>query len=136
MVLTTTQKAQLNKDILEYLVKNDYNKSSEIFSEEINVSLADIDPEGTKLEVKYKSILSLQKKINNLEEQVKNLQDDLKKGGGKNQGKEVNLEDMYLPKTPPKFELKGHKANVTSLAFHPSYTQVATTSEDGTIKIW
>ena len=43
---------------------------------------------------------------------------------------------MYLPKTPPKFELKGHKANITALAFHPSYTQVATTSEDGTIKIW
>ena len=98
--------------------------------------MADIDPEGTKLEVKYKSILSLQKKINNLEEQVKNLQDDLKKGGGKNLDKEVKLEDMYLAKTPPKFELKGHKANVTSLAFHPSYTQLATTSEDGTIKIW
>lgn len=43
---------------------------------------------------------------------------------------------MFLPKTPPKFEMKGHKANITSLAFHPSYTQVATTSEDGSIKIW
>lgn len=32
--------------------------------------------------------------------------------------------------------MKGHKANVTSLAFHPNYTQVATTSEDGTIKVW
>ena len=80
--------------------------------------------------------MSLQKKINNLEEQVKNLQEDLSKGPSKKNIKDLNIEDMFLPKTPPKYELKGHKANITSLAFHPSYTQVATTSEDGTIKIW
>ena len=50
--------------------------------------------------------------------------------------KDANIEDLFLPKTPPQFQLKGHKANITSLAFHPSYTQLATTSEDGTIKIW
>jgi len=32
--------------------------------------------------MKWKSILSLQKKINNLEEQVANLQEDLKNKGG------------------------------------------------------
>jgi hypothetical protein len=32
------------------------------------VSLADVDPEGNKLEIKWKSILALQKKITNLEE--------------------------------------------------------------------
>ena len=52
--------------------------------------MSDVDPDGTKLEVKYKSILSLQKKINKLEEEVKNLQDDLKKGG-KGPVKEENL---------------------------------------------
>ena len=39
MVLTSSQKNQLNKDLLEYLVKNEYPKTAEIFSEEINVSL-------------------------------------------------------------------------------------------------
>jgi hypothetical protein len=42
-------------------------------SEEIGVSLADVDPEGNKLELKWKSILSLQKKIANLELQIKDL---------------------------------------------------------------
>jgi len=77
MVLTTNQKNQLNKDILEYLIKNDYGASAEKFAEEISVSLADVDPEGNKLEIKWKSILTLQKKINNLEEEVKNLKEEL-----------------------------------------------------------
>ncbi len=32
MVLTASQKNQLNKDILEYLVKNDYPKTAEIMA--------------------------------------------------------------------------------------------------------
>lgn len=136
MVLTATQKNQLNRDIIEYLVKNEYPRAAETLADEIGSSLADVDPDGNKLEIKWKSILSLQKKINNLEEQVKNLQDDLSKGPAKKGAKEVNFDELYLPKTPPKFEMKGHKANVTSLAFHPQYTQLATSSEDGTIKIW
>lgn len=136
MVLTASQKNQLNRDILEYLVKNEYSKAAESFADEIGSSLADVDPEGNKLELKWKSILSLQKKINNLEQQVKNLQDDLAKGPAKKGQKEGNIEQLYLPKTPPKFQLKGHKASITSLAFHPMYTQLATSSEDGTIKIW
>lgn len=135
MVLTASQKNQLNKDILEYLVKNDYPHSAECFAEEIGVALADVDPEGNKLEIKWKSILSLQKKINNLEEQVKNLQEDLAKGP-QHKAKDLNLEDLYLPKVPAKLELKGHKGNITCIAFHPQYTQAATSSEDGTIKTW
>jgi platelet-activating factor acetylhydrolase IB subunit alpha len=101
------------------------------------VSLADVDREGSKLEVKWKSILALQKKINNLEDQVKNLKEELEKAPARKGAKETaNLEDLYIPKTPPKFDLRGHKASVTALAFHPQYTQLATSSEDGSIKIW
>lgn len=32
MVLTSKQKEQLNKDMLEYLVKNDYPKTAEVFA--------------------------------------------------------------------------------------------------------
>jgi platelet-activating factor acetylhydrolase IB subunit alpha len=32
--------------------------------------------------------------------------------------------------------MKGHKSPVTNMAFHPQFTQLATCSEDGTIKIW
>ena len=48
-----------------------------MMTEEAGGTLADVDPEGNKLELKWKSILSLQKKINNLEEQVKNLQEQI-----------------------------------------------------------
>jgi hypothetical protein len=65
-MLTQSQRTQLNKDILEYLVKYSFTSTAETFSEEIGVSLVDVDPEGNKLELKWKSILSLQKKITNL----------------------------------------------------------------------
>lgn len=56
-------------------------------------------------------------------------------GGGNKLGN-VKIEDLYLPKVPAKFEMKGHKSPITYMAFHPVYTQIATSSEDGTIKIW
>jgi platelet-activating factor acetylhydrolase IB subunit alpha len=32
--------------------------------------------------------------------------------------------------------MEGHKATVTCIAFHPQFTQLATSSEDGSIKVW
>lgn len=66
MVLTQTQKSQLHKDILEYLANNEFPKTASIFADEAELSLENVDPEGNKLEIKWKSILSLQKKITNL----------------------------------------------------------------------
>ena len=43
---------------------------------------------------------------------------------------------MFMPKVPPKFEMKGHKSPITSMSFHPQHTELATTSEDGTAKVW
>lgn len=45
--------------------------------------MAEVDPEGNKLEIKWKSILSLQKKINTLEGEIQNLKEDLEKGPAK-----------------------------------------------------
>lgn len=136
MVLTTKQKEQLNKDLLQYLVKNEYPKAAEAFAQEIQVSLADVDPEGNRLEIKWKSILTLQKKISSLEEENKNLKEELQKLPNKKANQQHGLDELYLLKTPAKYDLKGHKGNITSLAFHPQYTQLATAAEDGTIKIW
>ncbi len=82
MVLTENQKKQLNNDILEYLANNGYAKTSEVFASEIAIELDQVDPEGRRLEMKWKSILTLQKKINNLEEKVAGLEEELAKGGG------------------------------------------------------
>ena len=32
--------------------------------------------------------------------------------------------------------LKGHKSRITRVAMHPIYTDVVSSSEDGSIKIW
>lgn len=66
MVLTQTQKTQLHKDFLEYLVNNDFPKTAPIFADEAQLSVDTVDPEGKKLEIKWKSILALQKKITTL----------------------------------------------------------------------
>lgn len=87
------------------------------------------------MEVKWKSILSLQKKITNLEELVKSLQEALKTSS-KNGGTDVKVEDRYIPVTPCRFELKGHQGPITSLAFHPLFSSLATSSEDGKVMIW
>lgn len=69
------------------------------------------------------------------------LEEDLKKalahGGAQSTSASLpNQEDLYIPKVPPKYNLKGHKSNITFLAFHPQYTQLASASEDGTVKLW
>lgn len=48
----------------------------------------------------------------------------------------VKPEDVFIPKEPAKYQLKGHKGPITFMAFHPQYTELASASEDGTIKIW
>jgi platelet-activating factor acetylhydrolase IB subunit alpha len=80
------------------------------------------------LEIKWKSILSLQKKITTLEEKCQGLEDELAKGGGGGLAKNININELYLPKTPAKYAMTGHKATVTSIAFHPQFTQLATSS--------
>jgi WD40 repeat protein len=41
-----------------------------------------------------------------------------------------------IPREPEKLKLKGHRARITKVIFHPTYTQVATSSEDASIKLW
>ena len=48
----------------------------------------------------------------------------------------LSCQDLFMLKHPSKFDMKGHKAAVTWLSFHPAFTQIATASEDGTIKLW
>jgi len=103
MVLTSKQKDQLNKDILEYLVKNEYKETALKFAEEITVSLADVDPEGNRLEIKWKSILTLQKKIAALEEENASLKKDIATLPNKKQNLPPNSEDLYILKKPAKY---------------------------------
>lgn len=41
-----------------------------------------------------------------------------------------------MPREPEKYALLGHKYRISKVAMHPIYSEVASSSEDGTIKIW
>jgi len=41
-----------------------------------------------------------------------------------------------IPREPEKMKLRGHRARITKIMFHPIYTLLATSSEDASIKIW
>src|SRR5690554_5247747 len=42
----------------------------------------------------------------------------------------------WLPRNPARHNLTGHRNPVTSVAFHPVFSVIASGSEDATIKIW
>jgi platelet-activating factor acetylhydrolase IB subunit alpha len=41
-----------------------------------------------------------------------------------------------LPREPEKLTLRGHKSKVTKISMHPVYSDVASASDDGSIKLW
>ena len=41
-----------------------------------------------------------------------------------------------MPKEPEKYNMVGHRGNVTKVAIHPMYSFVASGSEDATIRLW
>ena len=72
---------EINKCILEYLIIKKYNNSIEPFIKDTGIEIKDATT-GNKLEKKWGTLLSLQKKISDLENEVKQLKEDLEHGAG------------------------------------------------------
>lgn len=64
------------------------------------------------------------------------MEEELSKCSNGKGADKLRLDEMFLPQNKPKFEMKGHKGPITSIAFHPLFTEMATTSEDGSAKVW
>ena len=127
---------EINKCILEYLINKKYNNSIEPFIKDTGIQRNDAS-KGNKLEKKWGTLLSLQKKISDLENEVKQLKEDLERGGGGLSDKaKKEAELMGLPKSIPKSTVKGHRQGVTCLCFHPFYKRLASGSDDASIIIW
>jgi platelet-activating factor acetylhydrolase IB subunit alpha len=126
--LTNKQKEDLNKAIIEYLKY--YPKSYAAFIEETGIKEADV-PHEDILQKKWVSIIRLQKKVMELEEQNASLKEQMPAKYSKPTESQGNL-----PVAPEIKVLEGHRAPITHVNFHPIYTLVASSSEDGTIKIW
>ena len=125
--------AEINKSILEWLFIKHYDKSAEAFMLEAELHKEDAS-KGNKLDKKWGTILSLQKKINDLETQVKQLKEEVENGPSQSVKKEAGF--VGLPKSLPKSTIKGHRQAVSCVAFHPFYKRLASGSEDASIIIW
>ena len=127
---------EINKCILEYLILKKYNNSIEPFLKDTGLKQTDATT-GNKLEKKWGTLLSLQKKISDLENEVKQLKEDLENGGtGLSDKAKKEAESMGLPKSIAKATLKGHRQGITCLCFHPFYKRLASGSDDASIIIW
>ena len=87
------------------------------------------------LEKKWTSVVRLQKRIMDLELKNKELQTELDTATPLSSSRKLDP-SKWLPKAPAKHTLVGHRGPVISIAFHPTYTSLASASEDATIKIW
>lgn len=146
VALTSKQREELNLAIHEYLVKHNFSQAAHLFAEE-----ADLNPQGAKasavkdiLERKWTSIASLKKDIMELTKQNKQLKEQSvceRCGGGLVAGTAGSSQGAAavgdgLPRQPEKYVLKGHKSRITKVSMHPIYSDVVSSSEDGTVKIW
>ncbi len=42
----------------------------------------------------------------------------------------------FIPRAPPRHTLQSHRGTITRVAFHPTWTVLASASEDSSVKIW
>jgi platelet-activating factor acetylhydrolase IB subunit alpha len=103
------------------------------------------------LEKKWTSVIRLQKKVNSrsplfpnisnypqimdLEARLHALQTELDSAPSSMRQKSLDPA-TWIPRSPARHNLSGHRMPVSGLAFHPTFTVVASSSEDSTIKIW
>lgn len=50
--------------------------------------------------------------------------------------RDKRLPTEWIPRPPERYKLEGHRSNVTRVLFHPVYTLLVSASEDNTIKVW
>mmetsp|Transcript_20661 Transcript_20661/g.40560 ORF Transcript_20661/g.40560 Transcript_20661/m.40560 type:complete len:453 (+) Transcript_20661:2573-3931(+) len=143
MVLTEKQRTELHGAILEYLRSDESFQSA---AQEFGQAVGNADPVKSRpdgvplLERKWTSVVRLQRKVLDLEQKVKDLEAERKAGGfavGQGNGPDgLKVGETYLLKTTSRSRLKGHRAPVTCVTFHPRFNMMVSASEDASLKLW
>lgn len=133
MVLSQRQREELNKAIADYLSSNGYMDALEHFKSE-----ADMPGEIERkyqglLEKKWTSVIRLQKKVMELETKLGECEREYVSGAPT---RDKRSPAEWIPRPPEKYCLSGHRAPVTRVIFHPMYSVMVSSSEDGTVKVW
>lgn len=137
MSLSDRQRDELHRSILLYLKSQNLSSSFKVLSKELAIDPEELGDEkkySGLLEKKWMSVIRLQKKIMDLEQALSDLRAAIPSYQAQANGK-VDL-TAWIPRAPAKFTLAGHRLPITSVAFHPSFSIIATSSEDSSIKIW
>ncbi|KAF8576683.1 dynein regulator [Ramaria rubella] len=140
--LSERQKDDLHRSILDYLFSAGFTKTYEQMKEEVpGLTGFDVDPSAKTaglLVKKWTGLIRLQRKIMDLEARLAQAQEDLSHIShlppGSGGSKRANIE--WLPRAPAKHTLTSHRSPVTALSFHPLFSNIATASEDATLKVW
>ena len=135
MILTSKEREKLHRAIIAYLQAQHFPEVASLLAS--TASLAGDMGDGDLLEKKWSSVVRLQQKVINLQNEVEQLKAEMTLYGP---GKKLNDSHTRrldgLPRVPAKFTLTGHRESVTSLSFHPVYSILASSSEDGAIRLW
>ena len=128
-----------HKSIVAYLASVGLCQSAASLKEESNLGPGFDDATAKKyetlLEKKWTSTVRLQKKIMDLEAKNTALQHEIETITPLSSNRKVDPA-TWLPRTPARHTLQSHRLPVTSVAFHPIFSSLASASEDATIKIW
>ncbi|KAE8538749.1 nuclear distribution protein PAC1 [Cryptococcus gattii VGV] len=132
--LSDRQKDELHRAMLSYLHAAGMHSTYAALLHD--AAIPDFDPADSSaravglLEKKWTSVIRLQKKIIDLEARNAALLAELASPA------RPSPSAPFIPRPPPRHTLASHRAPVTRLAFHPTWTVLASASEDATVKLW
>ncbi|KAI0703560.1 miller-Dieker lissencephaly protein [Cytidiella melzeri] len=135
ITLTERQKDDLNKSILEYLQSNGHHNAVRALRADLGLPETMPDPTSPPrqlLERKWISVVRMQKKMSEMERTIATLQEELNSAPTRRAGSDTD----WVPVAPAGYTLTGHREAVTKVAFHPTFSIIASASEDFTVKIW
>ncbi len=135
-MLSERQKDELHKSILDYFKTNGLHESYATLMREAGQDGFVPDPKAKYaglLEKKWTSVIRLQKKIMEMESRMSQLQEEL--AAAPSAKRSASLND-WVPRASARHTMQGHRMPVTKVSFHPVFSQVASASEDTTVKLW
>lgn len=135
-MLSERQKDELHKSILDYFKTNGLHESYATLMREAGQDGFVPDPKAKYaglLEKKWTSVIRLQKKIMEMESRMSQLQEELAAAPSAKRSASLN---EWVPRASARHTMQGHRMPVTKVSFHPVFSQVASASEDTTVKLW
>ncbi|PWY85991.1 nuclear distribution protein nudF [Aspergillus heteromorphus CBS 117.55] len=139
-LLTDRQAEELHKSMIAYLLANELPDTAAALRKEVNFGEDVFDANTAKkyqgmLEKKWTSIARLQKKIMDLESKNAALQTELDNTTPASRLKRNQDPATWLPSTI-RYSLESHRDKINCVAFHPTFSSIASGSDDCTIKVW